>query len=100
MINIQDELILVMILFFLGFMCLIVRKNLLYLLIGLEIMLNSLGLMTVFIGNYLKVHNGSMMYIFIITIAACEASIGLAFLINIYKNKNTLNIDSLREMKK
>jgi NADH-quinone oxidoreductase subunit K len=89
-----------MLLFFLGFLCLVIRKNVLYLLIGLEIMINSIALSLVFIGNYWNQINGQIMYIFIITIAASEASIGLAFLINIYKHKNTLNIDSLREIKK
>ncbi|MCW5197657.1 NADH-quinone oxidoreductase subunit NuoK [Buchnera aphidicola] len=100
MITIFSGLILSIFLFFLGFICLIVKRNLLYILIGLEIMINSLALMMVFIGNYWKQVDGQIMYIFIITIAASEASIGLAFLINIYKYKNTLDINVLSEMKK
>ena len=100
MITIIEGLTFSMLLFFLGFLCLVIRKNVLYLLIGLEIMINSIALSLVFIGNYWNQINGQIMYIFIITIAASEASIGLAFLINIYKHKNTLNIDSLREIKK
>ncbi|CAL4319499.1 NADH-quinone oxidoreductase subunit NuoK [Buchnera aphidicola] len=100
MIDITEGLILSIFLFCLGFLCFIMRKNLLYLLIGLEIMINSIALAIVFIGKFLHQMDGQIMYIFIITISAAEASIGLAFLINLYKNKNTLNIDSLCETKK
>ncbi|NIH40990.1 MAG: NADH-quinone oxidoreductase subunit NuoK [Buchnera aphidicola (Periphyllus aceris)] len=100
MIIILNGLILSIILFCLGFLCLIVRRNLLYVLLGLEIMINSLALFFVVIGNYWNQIDGQVIYIFIITIAASEASIGLAFLINVYKYKKTLDIDILSEMKK
>ncbi|WP_343187871.1 NADH-quinone oxidoreductase subunit NuoK [Buchnera aphidicola (Periphyllus koelreuteriae)] len=100
MITIFHGLFLSIILFCLGFLCLIIRRNLLYILLGLEIMINSVALLLVFIGNYLHQIDGQIMYIFIITIAASEAGIGLAFLISIYKYKNTLDVDTLREMKK
>lgn len=100
MIIIYSGLILSMILFFLGFLCLVIKKNLLYILISLEIMMNALALMIVCIGNYWRQTDGQIMYIFIITIAAAEASIGLAFLINIYRYKNTLDINILSEIKK
>lgn len=100
MVTILDGLVLSTILFFLGILCVIIRKNLLYVLIGLEIMINSLALALVFIGNYWNQVDGQVMFIFIITIAACEASIGLSFLINIYKYKKTLDIDFLSRMKK
>ncbi|CAL4319638.1 NADH-quinone oxidoreductase subunit K [Buchnera aphidicola (Chaitophorus sp. 3695)] len=100
MVTIFSGLILSMFLFFLGFICLIIKRNLLYILIGLEVMINALALMMIFIGNYWKQVDGQIMYVFIITIAAVEASIGLAFLINIYKYKNTLDINVLSEIKK
>ncbi|CAL4319759.1 NADH-quinone oxidoreductase subunit K [Buchnera aphidicola (Chaitophorus populicola)] len=100
MVTIFSGLILSMLLFFLGFICLIIQRNLLYVLIGLEIMINAIALMIVCIGNYWKQIDGQIMYIFIITIAASEASVGLAFLINIYKYKNTLDINVLSEIKK
>ncbi|CAL4319490.1 NADH-quinone oxidoreductase subunit K [Buchnera aphidicola (Periphyllus testudinaceus)] len=100
MITISNGLILSTILFCLGFLCLVMRRNLFYVLLGLEIMINSVAFFLVFIGNYWNQIDGQIMYIFIITIAAAEAGIGLAFLINIYKYKNTLDMDTFRERKK
>ncbi|CAL4319449.1 NADH-quinone oxidoreductase subunit NuoK [Buchnera aphidicola] len=86
-------LIFSMILFFLGISCLLFNRNFLFILIGLEIMINSLAMAIVIISNYYKNIDGQIMYIFLITIAAAEAGIGLIFLVNLFKKKNTLNIE-------
>jgi len=61
-------------------------------------MMNAVGLSFIVVGSYWKEADGQIMYIFTITLAAAEASIALALLIQFYKRYKKLNIDNLREM--
>ncbi|MGL4668012.1 MAG: NADH-quinone oxidoreductase subunit NuoK [Saezia sp.] len=98
MIPIEHGLILAAILFVLGLTAVVIRRNLLFILIGLEIMINAAALACVVAGSYWQSADGQILFIFAISVAAAEASIGLAFLIQIYKRYHTLDIDQLREM--
>ncbi|MBK4764895.1 MAG: NADH-quinone oxidoreductase subunit NuoK [Pantoea sp. Brub] len=98
MIHLQYGLILSAILFIIGLTSLLVRRNLMFILIGIEIMLNASALALVFAGNYWKQIEGQIMYIMAISLAAAETSIGLALLIQLHRY-HSLNIDSMREMK-
>lgn len=75
MILLQHGLILAAILFVLGLSCLLIRRNLLFMLIGLEIMINSTALAFVVAGSYWGQADGQVMYILTISLAAAEASI-------------------------
>ena len=99
MISIQNELILASILFVLGLTSLIFRRNLLFILISLEIMINAAALALVSAGNYWKQPDGQIMYIFAISLTAIEASICLALLLQLYRRYQTLNIDAVSEMR-
>ncbi|CAD6511478.1 NADH-quinone oxidoreductase subunit NuoK [Candidatus Profftia tarda] len=99
MIPLQDVLILAAILFLLGFIGLMSRRNLLFMLISLEIMINAAALAFVAAGNYWKQADGQVMYIFAISIAAADASIGLALLLQLQRRRHTMNIDSVSEMR-
>ncbi|MDE9480282.1 NADH-quinone oxidoreductase subunit NuoK [Xenorhabdus bovienii] len=99
MIPLEHGLILAAILFVLGFVCLIVRRNLLFMLIGLEIMINASALVFVVAGSYWLQPDGQVMYILAITLAAAEASIGLALLLQLYRRRQSLNIDIVSEMR-
>ncbi|QIQ41765.1 MAG: NADH-quinone oxidoreductase subunit NuoK [Buchnera aphidicola (Microlophium carnosum)] len=98
MISLFHGLFLSLILFILGLTSLIVRRNILFILISLEIMMNAAGLALIVVGSYWNQVDGQIMYIFAITLAASEASIALALLLQLYRNKKTLNIDILSEM--
>ncbi|MDR5617826.1 NADH-quinone oxidoreductase subunit NuoK [Arsenophonus sp.] len=98
MIPLQHGLILAAILFVLGLICLLVRRNLFFMLIGLEIMINSAILAFVVSGSYWEQADGQIMYIVTISFAAAEASIGLALLLQFYRYYNNLNIDEVSEM--
>ncbi|ACL29983.1 NADH-quinone oxidoreductase subunit NuoK [Buchnera aphidicola str. APS (Acyrthosiphon pisum)] len=98
MISLFHGLFLSLILFILGLTSLIVRRNILFILISLEIMMNAVGLALIVVGSYWHQADGQIMYIFVITLAASEASIALALLLQLYRRKKTLNIDILSEM--
>ncbi|AUH00192.1 NADH-quinone oxidoreductase subunit NuoK [Pectobacteriaceae bacterium CE70] len=99
MIPLQHGLLLAAILFILGLTGLIIRRNLLFMLISLEIMINSAALAFVVAGSYWGQPDGQIMYILAITLAAAEASIGLAMLLQLYRRRHTLNIDTVSEMR-
>lgn len=100
MIPLSHGLILASTLFILGLISLIIRRNLLFILISLEIMINASAFAFILLSSYWGQTEGQIMYILIITIAASETSIALALLIQFYKTKQTLNIDLLSEAQK
>ncbi|SPP31455.1 NADH-quinone oxidoreductase subunit K [Arsenophonus endosymbiont of Aleurodicus floccissimus] len=99
MIFLQHGLILAAILFVLGLSCLLIRRNFLFMLIGLEIMINSAALAFVVAGSYWGQSDGQVMYILTISLAAAEASIGLALLLQLHRHRQNLNIDEVSEMR-
>lgn len=92
-------LILAAILFVLGLTGLVIRRNLLFMLIGLEIMINASALAFVVAGSYWGQTDGQVMYILAISLAAAEASIGLALLLQLHRRRQNLNIDSVSELR-
>lgn len=97
MIPLSHGLSLSVILFILGLIGLIVRRNLLFMLLGLEIVINSAALAFVIVGSYLGQSDGQIMYILIITVAASESAISLALLLQLYRRCCTLNVDLINE---
>ncbi|BAH82923.1 NADH-quinone oxidoreductase subunit NuoK [Candidatus Ishikawella capsulata] len=98
MIPLQHGLIVAAVLFACGFLSLIVRRNILFMLISIEIMINAANLALILAGSYWKQVDGQIMYILSISLAAVETGIGLAFLIQIYRHYQTINIDTASEM--
>lgn len=98
MIPLQHGLSLAAVLFVLGLTSLVLRRNLLFMLIGLEIMTNAAALVLVVAGSYWGQADGQIMYILAISLAASEASICLALLIQLYRRCQTLNVDTMSEM--
>ncbi|MGK2889060.1 MAG: NADH-quinone oxidoreductase subunit NuoK [Candidatus Malihini olakiniferum] len=99
MIPLQHGLDLAAILFLLGLTGLIIRRNLLFMVISLEVMINATALEFVVAGSYWGHVDGQVMYALAITLAAAEASIGLALLLQMYRRCHTLNIDTVSEMR-
>jgi len=98
-VSLEHALALSGLLFCMGLACVMVRRNILFVLMGLEIMMNSAALAFVIAGSKYGTPDGQIMFIMIITLAAAEASIGLAFLLQLYKRFHTLDIDIVSEMK-
>ncbi|XBC38327.1 MAG: NADH-quinone oxidoreductase subunit NuoK [Buchnera aphidicola (Floraphis choui)] len=98
MISLFHGLALSSILLILGLISLLIHKNVLFMLISLEIMINAVALASVVVGSYWNQVDGQIMYILIITFGASESGIGLALLVQCYRQFRTLNIDKLSEM--
>jgi NADH-quinone oxidoreductase subunit K len=86
-------------LFCLGLVGLMVRRNILFVLMSLEIMLNAAGLAFIVAGSRWGQADGQVMFILVITLAASEAAVGLALLLQLYRRFRTLDIDAASEMR-
>lgn len=91
-------MLLAALLFVLGITGVIIRKNIIFMLLSVEIMLNASGLAFVAAGSRWGQPDGQVMFIFILAMAAAEVSIGLALILQIYHQHKSLDIDKLREM--
>ena len=87
------------ILFAIGLCGVMVRRNFLFMLMSLEIMMNAAALAFVIGGSRWVNPDGQVMFIFILTLAAAEAAIGLAILLQFYHKRGHLDVDSANEMK-
>ena len=87
------------VLFALGLAGLLMRRNLLFILISLEIMLNATGVAFVAAGSRWGQPDGQIMFLFILAAAAAEVSVGLALLLRFFRLHNTLDADSTSEMR-
>lgn len=94
----EHGLVLAAILFALGLAGLMFRRNMIFILMSLEIMLNAAGLAFIVAGSGWQQPEGQVMYLLVITLAAAEASVGLALLIQLHRRFKTLDIDSASRM--
>ncbi|HEX9387231.1 MAG TPA: NADH-quinone oxidoreductase subunit NuoK [Anaerolineales bacterium] len=97
-IPLYHALILSAMLFTLGLVGLIVRRNIFFMLMSIEIMLNAAGLAFVIAGSRWGQPDGQVMFLFILTVAAAEVSIGLALILRLYQQFKTLDVDAAREL--
>jgi len=86
-------------LFALGLTGLLVRRNLIFILMSLEIMLNAAGLAFVVAGSRWGQADGQIVFIFILSMAAAEVSVGLALVLQFYRRFKTLDADAASEMR-
>lgn len=98
-IPLEHGLILAGILFSLGVIGIIVRRNIFFVLLSIEIMFNAAGLAFVVAGQHLGQADGQIMFLFILTVAAAEVSIGLALVLQLYKQFKTVDVDSASNMR-
>jgi NADH-quinone oxidoreductase subunit K len=92
-------LILASILFIIGFVGVIARKNTLYILMSLEVMLNAVGVAFIGAGSAWQQADGQVMFILILTLAAAEVAVGLALLIQMQRRFKSLDIDLLSKLR-
>ncbi len=94
-----NVLLLAIILFLLGAVCSVARRNLLMILIGVEIMLNAAGL--AFMGASLKwrLLDGQAFVLFIVAVAASEVAVGLALIVHSQRRTGSVNADHYNRMK-
>ena len=75
------------------------RKNLIVLLMAIELMLLAINLNFVAFSHYLGDIHGQVFVFFILTVAAAESAIGLAILMLLFRNKSSINVDELKSLK-
>lgn len=95
----EHGLILAGIIFAIGLCGVMVRRNFLFMLMSLEIMMSAAGLAFIVAGSHWAGADGQIMFIFILTLAAAEASLGLAILLQFYHRRGHLDVDSANEMR-
>lgn len=95
----EHGLMLAAILFVLGLIGVLVRRNIVFMLMSIEVMLNAVGLAFVVAGARWGQADGQIMFIFILTMAAAEVSVGLALVLQLYHNFKTLDADAASRMK-
>jgi NADH-quinone oxidoreductase subunit K len=98
-IPVEHVLLVATVLFSLGLIGVLVRRNLIFLLMSVEIMLNAAALAFVAAGSKWQQPDGQIMFIFILTMAAAEVAVGLALILRFYHTFRSLNADAARKMR-
>lgn len=99
-ITLSHFLIISVILFSLGIYAVITRRNAIMVLMGIELILNSANINFLAFSRYGGMNiEGQMAAIFVIILAAAEAAVALAIVLNIYKRFNTINVDEISQLK-
>ena len=87
------------ILFVIGAAGFVIRKNIITVFMCIELMLNAVNLAFIGFSRYLGKLDGQLFVFFVIVVAAAEAAVGLAIIMALFRDRNTLNIDDLDSMK-
>lgn len=99
MIPLSHYLIVSAILFAIGTAGVFLRRNLITILLSVEIMLNSVNLTFVAFGRYRGDVDGQIITLFVMTVAAAEAAVGLALIIALFRHRESLNPDAFTSLK-
>jgi NADH-quinone oxidoreductase subunit K len=86
-------------LFSLGLLGVLVRRNLLVIYLSLELMLNAANLALVAFSRFQNQLDGQVMVFFIITVAAAEVAVGLALIVALYRRRQTAHVEDLRSLR-
>jgi NADH-quinone oxidoreductase subunit K len=92
-------LVLAGVLFALGLAGLLMRRNLIFILMSIEIMLNGTGVAFVAAGSRWGQPDGQIMFLFILAMAASEVAVGLALVLRLYRHHPTLDADAVSDMR-
>jgi len=98
-IPLEHGLILASILFVLGLIGVLTRRNIVFVLMSLEVMLNACGLAFVVSSAHWQHADGQIMFLMILTLAAAEVAVGLGLILQMYRQFHTLDINVLSKMK-
>jgi NADH-quinone oxidoreductase subunit K len=99
MISLNHYLILSAVLFSIGTAGVFLRRNLITILLSIEIMLNAVNITFVAAGRYLGTVDGQIIVFFVMTVAAAEAAVGLALVIALFRHRETLSPDAFTMLK-
>jgi NAD(P)H-quinone oxidoreductase subunit 4L len=102
MIHLENVLVVGALLFSIGLFIALSRKNAVGVLMGIELMLNSINLTLIGFARFVESPrpiDGQVFSVFVITVAAAEASVALALAVSIYRLRQTIDVDKLRTLK-
>lgn len=85
-------------LFAIGLIGVVIRRNMITVLMAIELMMNAVNINLIAFSHRLSSLEGQVFTVFIITVAAGEAAVGLAIIIQLYRLRSTVNIDEAREL--
>ena len=97
--TLNDYLVLSAVLFAIGTAGVFLRRNVITILLSIEIMLNAVNLTFVAVGRYLGTVDGQIITFFVMTVAAAEAAVGLALVIALFRHRETLSPDAFTLLK-
>jgi NADH-quinone oxidoreductase subunit K len=95
----EQGLLLAAVLFVIGLTGVLVRRNIIYVLLSLEVMLNAAGLAFIVAGYRWGQPDGQILFLFILTMAAAEVSVGLALVLQLHRLFKTLDVDVADNMR-
>lgn len=96
---IELGLVLAGILFALGLIGLLIRRNIIFILISIEVMLNAAGLAFIVVSSHLNQPDGQIMYFFILSSSAASVVVGLGLVLQMYHKFHTLEADAANNMR-
>ncbi len=99
MVPLSHYLILSATLFSIGVLGVLIRRNAIVVFMCIEIMLNAVNISLIAFDRYLNQHDGQIFSFMVICVAAAEVSVGLAIVIALFRNKETVNLDEINLMK-
>ena len=97
--TLNSYLLLSAVLFAIGTAGVFLRRNLITILLSIEVMLNAVNLTFVAVDRYLNAVDGQIIVFFVVTVAAAEAATGLAIVIALFRHKESLNPDAFTSLK-
>lgn len=98
-IGINEFIIVSSILFLVGFFGVIFRRNTIIIYMSIELMLNAINLALVAFSRFNNTMDGSIFVFFIMTVAAAEVAVGLAIIVMLYRQKQTVLVNELNQLK-
>ena len=99
MIPVDYYIILSAILFAIGVMGVLIRRNALIIFMSIELMLNAANLAIVAFGSVIKSFSGQIFVFFVIAVAAAEVAVGLALIVEIFRTKKSIDVDQMSSLK-
>lgn len=99
MITTVHYLILALALFTIGVIGVLTRRNIIIIFMSIELILNAVNINLIAFSNYWQQFTGQIYAVFVITVAAAEAAVGLGLIIALFRNKETVNADEIDLLK-
>lgn len=97
-IGVEPYIILSMVLFLMGAMGVLIRRNAILVFMSVELMLNAANVAIVAFARQWNDVSGHILVFFVMTVAAAEVAVGLALIVNIFRDRQSINIDDLNQM--